>query len=55
VNYTIITSIALIGCLVFSIVGIHLLPIFATPNNWSSGTDIPTPRSESAYEGISER
>jgi len=52
VNYTIITSIALIGCLVLSIVGIHLIPIFATPNNWSSGTDIPTPRSESAYASL---
>ena len=51
-NYTIITSIALIGCLVLSIVGIHLIPIFATPNNWSSGTDIPTPRSESAYASL---
>jgi N-acetylneuraminic acid mutarotase len=52
VNYTIITSIAVIGCLVLSIVGIHLIPIFATPNNWSSGTDIPTPRSESAYASL---
>ena len=51
-NYTIITSIAVIGCLVLSIVGIHLIPIFATPNNWSSGTDIPTPRSESAYASL---
>ncbi len=51
-NYTIITSIALIGCLAFSIVGIHLIPIFATPNNWSSGTDIPTPRSEAAYASL---
>jgi N-acetylneuraminic acid mutarotase len=52
VNYTIITSIAVIGCLVLSIVGIHLIPVFATPNNWSSGTDIPTPRSESAYASL---
>ena len=51
-NYTIITSIAVIGCLVLSIVGIHLIPVFATPNNWSSGTDIPTPRSESAYASL---
>jgi N-acetylneuraminic acid mutarotase len=52
VNYTIITSIAVIGCLVLSIVGIHLIPIFATPNNWSSGKDIPTPRSEAAYASL---
>ena len=51
-NYTIIISIAVIGCLVLSIVGIHLIPVFATPNNWSSGTDIPTPRSESAYASL---
>ena len=42
----------MIGCLVLSIVGIHLIPVFATPNNWSSGTDIPTPRSESAYASL---
>jgi N-acetylneuraminic acid mutarotase len=52
VTSTIITSIALIGCLVFSIVGIHLLPIFAAPGDWSSGTDIPTPRSEAAYASL---
>ena len=42
----------MIGCLVLSIVGIHLIPVFATPNDWSSGTDIPTPRSESAYASL---
>jgi N-acetylneuraminic acid mutarotase len=53
VNLTvIITSIALIGCLVFSITGIHLIPIFATPNNWSMGADMPTPRSEAAYASL---
>ena len=51
-NSKIITSIALSGCLVFSMVGIHLFPVFATPNNWSTGTDMPTPRSEAAYASL---
>jgi N-acetylneuraminic acid mutarotase len=52
VNFTIITSIALSGCLVFSLVGIHLFPIFAAPIVWSTGTDMPTPRSEAAYASL---
>jgi hypothetical protein len=44
----------MILCLVFSIIGIHpvLLPISATPNNWSIGADMPTPRSEAAYASL---
>ena len=52
VNFRIITSIALSGCLVFSLVGIHLFPIFAAPLVWSTGTDMPTPRSEVAYASL---
>jgi N-acetylneuraminic acid mutarotase len=52
VNSKIITSIALSGCLVFSIVGIHLFPVFASPIVWSNGTDMPTPRSEAAYASL---
>jgi N-acetylneuraminic acid mutarotase len=52
VNLKVITSSVVIGCFVFSIIGIHLIPISATPNNWSTGTDMPTPRSEAAYASL---
>jgi len=52
VKFAIITSLALIGCLVFSIVGIHLFPTFAASSNWSTGADMPTPRSEAAYTSL---
>jgi N-acetylneuraminic acid mutarotase len=52
VNRTVITSAAVIVCLVFSIIGIHLIPTFATPINWSRGEDMPTPRSEAAYASL---
>src|SRR5215210_8063710 len=51
-NSKILTSIALSGCLVFSIVGIHIFPVFASPIVWSTGTDMPTPRSEAAYASL---
>jgi N-acetylneuraminic acid mutarotase len=51
-HFSIITSVVLSGCLVFSILGIHLPPLFAATGDWSTGADMPTPRSEAAYTSL---